>query len=497
MNSRVMNYVLNACAVLAIIWFMGACNKPVAEERIPTPTHLTFTKPVIIVVDTTLNSSSGGGYNQLISMAGELSIEIVFIKPVNLHFNLSSGQPLIIPAHQIKQGMVILFDGKTYSILPSAYDFNELKQFYGFTLPVPEAAVKAIKPVILTNVKESDFRTRDTLANIQPVAASFVKGWHKPNQTISGKLLTRNPVLDNYLWLGTKVEVLLDNDLFCNTDRYYTNGIHIKYQSPGLAFWRINNLLPVGRRKSIEYNSLELHHGMYTPFTTKKPPTLINDRPYASTLFLRFARTSVKPVNGIIQTASLDVGIIGKMAMGSLLQQGVHAGLPSNDEPLGWETEIANDLILNYHYKVTCLMASLGYAHFFHVSEASLGTLHTSVSSGLGIKVSSSKLFVLPLPHSFSEMENMKPGNWKVSFETTCTPVLVGYNATLNGGMLNKKNVFVLNAKETQRLLVSAEAKITLNYRKVGLVVAQSYLSKEFKEGKEHFWGTIGLQYGI
>ena len=340
-----------------------------------------------------------------------------------------------------------------------------------------------------------------TRENEQPITKASAKTAQLFSSTLKDQdvepVISRNPVLNTYVWPYTKVEVSLDNDMFCNTDRYYTNGVHIIYHSSRFAFWQLNSLLPISKKNSMEYNSLELHHGMYTPFTTKSPPLLENDRPYSSTLYLRFARRSGNPITGNVQSASLDIGVIGKIALGSILQKGVHAGLPSNDEPIGWETQIANDLIINYNYELFTHIVSSGPLHAYSITSASLGTLQTSASAGLGCRLCTDRQFIPPLPSSFSELQAVNHKRWGFAFETNITGTVVGYNATLNGGLFNRDNLYTIEPEDMERLLFHAEAKFLVSFNRYGISLAQYYISNEFKEGKEHFWGQIGLQFGL
>lgn len=310
--------------------------------------------------------------------------------------------------------------------------------------------------------------------------------------------IASNAAIGSFIWPFSKLTISLDNDLFCNTDRYYTNGIQVKWQSPAFAFWRINSIFPLNQSNCMEYNSLELHHGMYTPFTTKVPPLLKNDRPYASSIFVRFERRTDNPIKRTRQIASLDIGMIGEAALGSLLQKGVHAGLPSNDEPLGWETQIANDLVLNYNYQYNRLLTPLNRnVNTYLTGAASIGTLNTSVSTGIGLRIINSGYYMVALPGTLNELAQTSSSKWLLTFDANLTTSLVGYNATLSGGFLNNNSLYVLKPEEIERLLINAELKFEASYGKYGITLAQYYISKEFKEGKSHFWGQIGLNIGF
>lgn len=341
---------------------------------------------------------------------------------------------------------------------------------------------------------QSNYLNSSLLTPLSPVLSDYnaSNSYNPASQSI-----LKNPSLNSYIWPFSKFEIGLDNDIFDNTDRYYTNGIYITYTSPAFAFWRINSILPVSNRNCMEYNTLELHHAMFTPLTTKVTPTLKNDRPYSSILYLRFSRKSEIPDKGLSLKASFDIGVIGKAAGGELLQKGVHAGLPTNDEPMGWDTQIANDFIINYTYELRQRFFTKGTFNAYSINSASLGTLNTSASSGIGIRISTDKDFLSPLPSTLNELSNRSSRVWKCSFETNITGTAVAYNATLNGGLMNKTSIFVLKPHEIERLLVNVEMSFNARYKKYGIQFAQNYLSKEFTKGKCHYWGRIGLSIGF
>ncbi len=308
-------------------------------------------------------------------------------------------------------------------------------------------------------------------------------------------LIVKNRFTSSFIWPYSSYQLLFDNDIFNNTDRYYTNGVHLRYRSPALAFWKINSIFPAINKQSIEYNSIELNHEIYTPFTTKKPPTLVNDRPFASTLYLTFVRRTEKLSGEMSLESSLDVGVIGEIALGSTLQQGVHSSIPTNDFPLGWETQIKNDFLLNYNLRLNTRVFNLASVNSSIVSELDVGSRVTGISTGI--------IFVAESENSRKELNGNSPGSilnknrlFNYSLETSIIANVVGYNATLNGGLFNKNNTFVLNFEQMEKLTLISYLKLTLCYKMVGISLTQFYSTPEFKNGEDHFWGQVSIQIG-
>lgn len=505
-------------------------EEQVQSDEVP---RVEFTKPALILVQGEADNyriPNPKATEPFILRANDLSLEIAVVPQADLTFRLKDGKSTVIGRESLEGNRMVFFNGK--EILLTSADDASTEIFDAFYKDLAGITGTQGETTEVTQVLKKNRNRSKTAGHASTAGHAFIgvdeeirpgvsdpadgntdKNGNAPVSGIPGRyaasvktpvsgsslinpVIVRNPATQSLIWPYTGFEVLLDNDLFSNTDRYYTNGVQLKYRSPAMAFWRINSILPVNMKKSMEYNSIELHHAMYTPFTTKTPPLLKDDRPYAATLFVKFTRRSESPEKGISQRASFDIGVIGEAALGSYLQKGVHAGLPTNDEPLGWETQIGNDIVLNYNYELIRQFVSTGPFSAYSIWTGSLGTLNTSAGTGIGIKLGNDHYLIASLPGTFANLR--QAGNrWRYSFETAFTTRVVGYNATLTGGILNKNNIYALKPQEIERLLFIANATIRMKYGRYGISLAQYYLSNEFKEGKSHFWGQIGIDIGF
>jgi lipid A 3-O-deacylase len=303
-------------------------------------------------------------------------------------------------------------------------------------------------------------------------------------------------IINSYINPNRRFWLEFDNDMFSNTDRYYTNGVVLGYTAPGLTSWRVNRLMIKHNHNSMVHSSISLHHGMFTPLTTKEAPTLVNDRPYASALYLRYSQVSEDEQAGIRLSSAIDAGVIGEVALGQLLQRTVHAGIPSNDEPLGWETQIKNDLVLNYSADVQKQLVKNRRNEVYAEGSATLGTLYTRATMGVNAAFGVYRPGLTPLPADYSQI-SANSSRWQYGVRGGLEIRMIGYDATLQGGMFNKNNIYALKPDEIERLVAAIHFGLFVNYQKLGLSVSQYYLSPEFKEGRQHFWGQIGLQVGM
>jgi len=471
-----------------------------------TVSDVVFNKPVLIFIKSDPNTFNPGSsaFKEFLFRAQELGIETAVMPAIDMEFIYKSNKRSTLRASSLTDGTMVLFNGSGLMITyPDEASMRTFNAFYEIPAENPKNhyATMSRKASHTATTEVSYSTPSPPVTNEFSHKSSLLKKAANIRPSVKDRQLSpvivRNPFQQSYISTTRGLSIRFDNDLFSNTDRYYTNGVEITYRSPSFAFWRVNNILPVSTKESMEHNMLQLRHEMYTPFTTKVPPLLEGDRPYASALYLRFRRIAEKPGEGIIQDASFDIGVIGKAALGSVLQKGVHAGLPTNDEPLGWETQISNDVVMNYNYRLSRQLVSAGNFFSYSTISASVGTYNTSAETGIGFKIGTDRFFLSPLPDDFNELTHSSPSKWRFSLESDLTTRIVGHNATLTGGLLNKNNIYVLKPEEIERLIFTANARISLSYSSYGISIAQYYLSKEFNGGKSHFWGQIGINIGF
>ena len=175
---------------------------------------------------------------------------------------------------------------------------------------------------------------------------------------------------------------------------------------------------------------------------------------------------------------------------GSYMQTLVHKTFPSNDVPLGWETQINTDVILNYN-----VLGQLGLVNNRNFTllaglDAKAGTLLNSAGAGLQLQAGKAEpLFGLADNESWPSMEYYFFAKTNINF--------VAYNALLQGGMFNHNNVFTLKGYEIQRVVGNASAGIHFRYKGIGIELAQHFLSPEYKGGLWHKWGRMSLSFKL
>ncbi|MBW6492034.1 MAG: lipid A deacylase LpxR family protein [Lentimicrobium sp.] len=390
------------------------------------------------------------------------------------------------------EGPLLVSPEKAKSRLSSLFPFIETKTSPGKSISLKERLIFEYDSTSDKIIRDPDFIRPDRPYDKEITIRLLIPPGQKPvadrQETAGIRIINSFISPAHRFWLN------FDNDIFSNTDRYYTNGIEMGYSGPNLVNMPLNFLILSFNRNSVVQASLSLHHAMFTPFTTKTPPLLRDERPYASTLFIRYSQTSDDAISGLKLTSSIDAGVIGDAALGRYFQKSVHATVPTNDEPLGWETQIRNDLVLNYSVNLQKQLLKNKNTEVYAHGEATLGTLHTR--AGMGINAIAGLFIpgITRLPMDYSDLQKVQR-DWQYGIRGGFEFRLIGYDATLQGGIFSNENIYSLKPEEIERMVAAMHLGVFARHRKLGISISQYYLSPEFKEGKQHFWGQIGLDY--
>jgi hypothetical protein len=317
------------------------------------------------------------------------------------------------------------------------------------------------------------------------------------NQAVfSGKLAdTRFPSMI-LLSSETQLRINFDNDILDYTDRFYTNGIKIELISPALRVNPLRKLMVPYWSAGINYHGLSLVQNMYTPSTTKLGGILYGDRPYAAYLCIGSFKITNDVVHRFRQTSTLDLGIIGPGSYGEWVQKSFHNSVPTNNEPLGWEYQIQNDAVVNYTLQYEKGVAVRKGAEFHLMSTLQAGTLYTGVSGGFHLRAGLFNPYYqdLGLP---TRSANETQRKFQVFGFLKGSARAIGYDATLQGGMINRTSVYTIPADQITRLVFQTSAGIVLSYKGFRINAEQFLLSPDFDNGLWHKWVHLSLWFSL
>lgn len=288
------------------------------------------------------------------------------------------------------------------------------------------------------------------------------------------------------------LRVYYDNDLFAGTDRYYTQGFRIDLITPRFRdLWLSKRVLfRLGRRPRTFYG-LSLQHASYTPDSISVPDIVRRDRPYARTTVFSHFLISNDLRNKIRLTTSLDIGFMGPMATLFLLQD---SGLGSGTE--GWENQIKTDLILGYRAKLEKGLLSTQGVDILAFGEASASTLQTYAGLGAKLRLGFLNPYFYDLHFSNRTIYGSRAiNNVQVFLHGQASIRAFAYDATLQGGLLNRSSPYTLTGAEISRIRPLLSGGIQFIIKRLGLGYEHFFEGKAFKVGESHSWGQIKLYW--
>ncbi|MCD6012755.1 MAG: lipid deacylase LpxR family protein [Flavipsychrobacter sp.] len=302
-------------------------------------------------------------------------------------------------------------------------------------------------------------------------------------QAIDNTLSYKNINKDQYFRLS------YENDYFSANDYYYTQGIALELVTPALNKSPLYKILIKPIYGYSRY-SLSIEHNVYTPCSIRSHDIIYGERPFSACIFLKASRITIDTINKRRLSVSLTTGIIGPAAGAEELQAGVHRIMPHNTAPLGWSNQVQNDVILNYQVNFEKRLYS--YGSFFELSGfcmARAGTLSDKITGGIVLQAGH---FDSPYRHTKNRRKNFR----LYAYEHQQVNV-IAYDATLQGGLFNRKSPYTLGAAEIARGTFQNRYGIVLVYRGIYLEYFQSFITSEFRRGRDHRWGGIQIAVGL
>ncbi len=278
-----------------------------------------------------------------------------------------------------------------------------------------------------------------------------------------------------------------DNDYFASRDQDYTQGYSFELVSPNLRKNPINKILINPKFTENKYG-VAIEHIGFTPFNIKSSNIQFGDRPFAATIMLKNFVIATDTIYKSRLISSLNIGLIGPGAFGKEMQVAIHEAT-GNTIPEGWQNQIKNDIVLNY--EVSHEKQLVRYRNLFSLQSYSrlrVGTLFTNVGLGL-----TTTFGVINSPYSSSKAKK------KFSIYGYAQSIVngVGYDATLQGGMFNKKSPYTIANNEIERLTAQVNFGIIIQTRTMYFEYSRSLITREFEVGKSSKWGGIKVGFRI
>lgn len=278
----------------------------------------------------------------------------------------------------------------------------------------------------------------------------------------------------------------IDNDIFNNTDYYYTHGSNIELITPFASKSPLNKILAATKKRDLDFSGFSLTQNIYTPVDPDAADIQTGDRPFAAYLTVGQFREVHDFQKHIYLKSSIEFGIMGPSSLGGKFQSSIHE-IP----PLGWQNQINDDFIINYTIYVQKGILNKKFFEFDITGSASLGTLTTHAGGGFNMRIGTFADDYWGPVSMFGKRPST--GKYQFWFFVKSSANLVAYDATLEGGLFNTQNPYVISEYDMNPLVLKASAGFALYHENVGVEVENNYITPEFKAAKQFLWGRIKL----
>lgn len=188
------------------------------------------------------------------------------------------------------------------------------------------------------------------------------------------------------------VNFVLENDIFYNNDRDYTNGVAVivvpKESAPPSWALDVARALPWFPREGTVRHGYAFGQNMYTPLDISLVDPPRTDRPYAGWLYATVA-LGVETERQLDKFA-LSVGVVGPASLAEQTQKRVHKWTGSTD-PRGWDTQLRNEpgIVLTYQRGWRTLSGAAPGGLDFDLTThfgGALGNIYTYANTGLTLR---------------------------------------------------------------------------------------------------------------
>ncbi|MFI5360724.1 MAG: lipid A deacylase LpxR family protein [Elusimicrobiota bacterium] len=264
--------------------------------------------------------------------------------------------------------------------------------------------------------------------------------------------------------------------VFAGSDYYYVAGVGFDLFHPALKKSPLMFALLAlpGGAKSY---GLSLRQSLFTPSRIGFTAPIPGDRPWAAYGFLGHVLVSRDPDAGLTLMTQLDTGVIGPAA-GGREQIWIHRTLALNDVPRGWDMQIRGDVVLDYYARLEKTIQSSEWEDCGAYGDATAGTLYDNAAVGVQAR------FGRLDPGRKNRFFLFGRGEGK----------LVGYDATLEGGVFNRASPYTLPASEIARVVGRWDIGAAVDFGGWVLEAARTGITREFAtQPVPHEWVELSV----
>jgi hypothetical protein len=276
-----------------------------------------------------------------------------------------------------------------------------------------------------------------------------------------------------------------DNDYFTSSDKNYTQGYSFELVSSKLKKNPINKLFYIPQNSATKFG-FSIEHIGFTPSNYKSAAIQFSDRPFAAAIMLKSFTISTTIEKKYRGYSAFNIGIIGPGAFGKEMQVAIHEAT-GNAIPLGWKNQIKNDVVLNYEIGLEKQL--FRFRNIFSLqsdTNLKVGTLYTNASLGLNATIG---IINTPFDSTFEKSK------FQLYFYTQPLVNIVGYDATLQGGLFNQNSPYTISNSSIERFTAQHNYGIVLKTKRLYFEYSRTAITREFDSGNSAKWGGIKIGF--
>lgn len=282
-----------------------------------------------------------------------------------------------------------------------------------------------------------------------------------------------------------KLEIMWANDVFFQTDRYYTNGLEIEYFSQSFKRFGIAKLLLDPGSESGSLYSLNISHDIFTPKNVVGTPEQ-SDRPYAGVLMFGIKAVHFSAAKNFRFTSEIQAGLLGEVAGGRFVQNGIHVLLPDSEPIPGWTYQIDHDLCVQYNVEIEKLLLKQKWFEADLLAKARLGLPYTDFSGGARIRAGKAVNY-------YSADQFLNLSNSQVYLFAEAKLRTVFYDATMQGGAFNTENPHTII--HTNPFVGDFKTGVVIKYTHFSTELGAQMISPKFDGADSHKWAYVKFAF--
>jgi len=490
-------------SLIIFILFIGTCvfdskneEAPLKKESVSIENSEYFNDSCIVI----LNKNWEAGMLDSVLSTINNSIAVFYSDADRLVFITESRDTIKYGRSLINsKNPLFIFTEEDAPIFTNADRFSRFFYFYfpkiSDTLKVQDSIIKTTeKKEPISIIKEKELKL---LTNKQRKQLFFKKTKRALVSQPQKILKDRNlyyPIINN----NQVFSIRFDNDFWDYTDYYYTNGAALGYTHPVFSSSPISRLLISNTNSGYDYYGIQFVQHMYTGLKPKVDSIVQGDRPWSAYSTFGQFLISYDMTNKIRHYSEFNIGLLGPESGGGFIQNIVHVVLPNNSPPGGWHNQIATDVIIDYQYNIRKhIFEAIKFESYINAS-AQIGTLRDNISWGFGARYGK----FIPFYQDISIYKRKRidaPYAKKLRYNLVFSidTKLIGYDATLQGGVFNKNSIYTLSSVEINRFVVEAYGGFELSYGLIELQFLQYWKSREFHTGQDHKYVSVRLNFAF